>query len=291
MALLNMQGSGGRGVGHTRKLGGPGVGHTRIWGGGIGHMRIGGGGGGVEHTRIRGVLETQGSGVGGGHARMGCVLDTQGSGGCWTQRLGSVGGWWTHKDQGWVGVGHTRIRCWRCWTHKDRGGGGGGGGRCWTHKDCVCVCWTRKALLSQVGQDWYSRVLYCGFVGHARIRGTGCWDVQGLGGGGVGHTRIRWRGGWTHKNQVEGVLDTRIRGGGGGHTKVGEGGVGQARIKVGGGVDTRIRGCWTHKVWGVFDTQGLGDVGHTRIGGCWTQGLGVAQRLQVGGGGGGWHGG
>ena len=62
-------------------LGGQGVGHTRIWGGGgVGHMRIGGGGG--EHTRIRGVLDTQGLGVGGGHTRMGCVLDTQGSGGC-----------------------------------------------------------------------------------------------------------------------------------------------------------------------------------------------------------------
>ena len=138
----------------------------------------------------------------------------------------------------------------------------------------MCVCWTRKALLSQVGQDWYSRVLYCGFVGHARIRGTGCWDVQGLGGGGVGHTRIGWRGGWTHKNQVEGVLDTRIRGGGGGHTKVGEGGVGQARIKVGGGWTqgsggvghTRFGGCLTLKDWGMLDTQGLEGVGHKDCG-------------------------
>ena len=294
---------------------------------------------GVEHTRIRVVLETQGLGVGGGHARMVCVcwthkdqgvldtriggvldtrireggcvvdtqgsgvggcwthkdwvlavLDTQGSGGCWTKGLGGVG----HKDRGgWVCGGHTRIR--GGWVLDTQGSGVGGvghtrigGGGVLDTQGLGGGCWTHKSLLSQVGQDWYSRVLYCGFVGHARIRGTGCWDTRGSGGGGgldtqglggeVLDTRIRGGGGG----------HARIRGGGGGHTRVGEGGVGQARIKVGGGVWTHkdIRGCWTHKVWGVFDTQGLGGVGHTRIGGCWTKGLGVAQRLQVGVGGG-----
>ena len=77
-----------------------------------------------------------------------------------------------------------------CWTHKNRGGGGGG-----TRKDGVCVLDTQGSGV--VGQKDRG-------VLDTRIR-EGGWvlDTQGSGVGGC----------WTHKDRVVAVLDTQGSGG------------------------------------------------------------------------------